>query len=96
MGGSRGEGAVPGGRPVLHRFNGDEEYGLDTAVVRLIRSYDGDADAGVTVWFEARADPDAARRCEDTADMGAAPSAEVGVAMTAAGRTSTGWSGVRS
>lgn len=69
---------------MLHRFNGDEEYRLDTAVVRVIRSYEGGTDTGVTVWFEALADPDAARRCEDTADAGAAPSAEVGVAMTEA------------
>ncbi|MFD0341664.1 hypothetical protein ACFVH0_23810 [Streptomyces sp. NPDC127117] len=85
MGESRDEGTRPGGRFVLHRFNGYEEYRLDTAEVRVIRSYDGDPDAEVTVWFEVRADPVAARRCEDTADAGTAPSAEVGVAMTADG-----------
>ncbi|MFJ6016624.1 hypothetical protein [Streptomyces sp. NPDC092952] len=83
---STAEGAE--GRFVLHRFNGDEVYGLDEAVVRVIRSYDGDGEGGggheVTVWFEASAASDGARRCADTAEAGMVPSAEVGVGMTAA------------
>jgi hypothetical protein len=33
----------------------------------------------VTLWFEAKADPANAQRCEDTAEMGMSPNAEVGI-----------------
>ncbi|MFF2011698.1 hypothetical protein ACFVWY_21820 [Streptomyces sp. NPDC058195] len=86
---SRGDGAEAGGRFVLHRFNGDEVYRLGEAVVRVLRSDEGGAGGegagrGVTVWFEALADPEGARRCADTAEAGMVPSAEVGVGMAEA------------
>ena len=62
------------GRFILHRFNGDEIYRLESAVIFAYAS-----NAGVTVWFEARADDDAIRRCEDTDEMGMSPNAEVGI-----------------
>lgn len=64
----------PAGRFVLHRFNGDEVYRLESAVVWAYET-----DQGVTLWFEVKADPENARRCEDTAEMGMSPSAEVGI-----------------
>ncbi|MFD7070380.1 hypothetical protein ACFV97_24455 [Streptomyces sp. NPDC059913] len=98
--GVRGEAAKAGGRFVLRRFNGDEAYGLAEATVCVIRSYDGGGDGdgsgdagwcggggggdGVTVWFEALAASEGARRCADTAEAGMVPSAEVGVGMTEA------------
>ncbi|MFE7464389.1 hypothetical protein ACFU6R_09815 [Streptomyces sp. NPDC057499] len=85
------DGAGRGGRFVLHRFNGDEAYRLGEATVRVLRSYGSGSGSGsgsegdgheVTVWFEAQADPEGARRCADTAEAGMVPSAEVGVGMT--------------
>ena len=61
-------------RFVLHRFNGEEVYRLESAVIWAYEST-----AGVTVWFEAHADPDAIRRCEDTAESEMSPNAEVGI-----------------
>ena len=62
------------GRFVLHRFNGDEVYRLASAMIRAYASA-----GGVTVWFEARADRDAIRRCEDTVELEMAPNAKVAV-----------------
>jgi WD40 repeat protein len=65
---------APGGRFVLHRFNGDEVYRLESAVLWASRTA-----RGVTLWFEAKADPKNAQRCEDTARMRMSPNAEVGI-----------------
>ena len=64
------------GRFILNRFNGDEVYQLKSAEMFGI----ADA-ASVTLWFEARADRSGAVRCEDTAEMGRSPDAEVGIAL---------------
>lgn len=63
-------------RFVLHRLNGDEVYGLKSAVMRAYTSAEG-----VKLWFEVEADPDGAQRCEDTAEIGHWPNAEVGVTL---------------
>ena len=62
------------GRFILHRFNGDEVYRFGKA---MIWSYS--KDPGVTLWFGVWADPDAIRRCEDSAEMERAPTAEVAI-----------------
>lgn len=64
------------GRFVLHRFNGDEVYRLKSAVMWAYKTK-----SGVMLWFEVCADPDALRRCDDTAEMGMSPGAEVGVPL---------------
>jgi hypothetical protein len=64
----------PDGRFILHRFNGDEVYRFETAVMWAYAN-----DQGVTLWFELSADSDALQRCEDTAEMGMSPNAEVGI-----------------
>lgn len=64
----------PEGRFILHRFNGDEVYRFKTAVMWAYTT-----DNGVTLWFEVSADPNGAQRCEDTAEMGMSPNAEVGI-----------------
>jgi hypothetical protein len=69
----------PRGRFVLRRFNGDEVYRLKKAVMFAIASHAG----GVTLWFEAVADDKRAKRCADTAELGMAPTAEVGVQLPA-------------
>ncbi|MFG2628935.1 hypothetical protein [Streptomyces sp. NPDC048473] len=84
MGETRGEGADPGGRFVLHRFNGDEVYRFGSAEMWVGHASDGGTDADVTLWFELAADDDAVQRCEDTADSGMAPTAEVGIVLPAA------------
>lgn len=66
----------PPGRFVLHRFNGDEVYRLEKAVMFAYAS-----EKGVTLWFEAEAARKGAKRCEDTAEMGMTPNAEVGIEL---------------
>jgi hypothetical protein len=66
----------PESRFILHRFNGDEVYRFETAVMW---AYVKERGPGVTLWFEVSADPDALRRCEDTAELGMSPNAEVGI-----------------
>ena len=61
-------------RFVLHRFNGDEIYRLKSAVMFAYAS-----EHGVTLWFEAHSDRESAQRCQDTADAGMSPNAEVGI-----------------
>ncbi|MFB7914754.1 hypothetical protein [Streptomyces sp. NPDC056061] len=68
-----------GGGFVLHRFNGDEVYRLKSAVMWVCAG--AESGAPVTLWFEAEADSGGALRCEDTADLGMAPNAEVGVEL---------------
>ncbi len=63
-------------RFVLHRFNGDEVYRLQSAMMFGIA-----ADQGVTLWFEAKADRVGALWCEDTAEIGTSPNAEVGITL---------------
>ncbi|WP_335937063.1 hypothetical protein [Streptomyces sp. PTD5-9] len=76
----RAAGAGPaGGRFVLHRFNGDEVYRIASADV-WVSGAEG-REGPVTLWFEIAADPDGARRCEDTESLGMAPTAEVGVEL---------------
>jgi hypothetical protein len=74
MGKRRGKTRLSESRFVLHRFNGDEVYRFKSAVMWAYTT-----DTGVTLWFEAVADPDAIQRCEDTAEMGMSPNAEVGI-----------------
>lgn len=62
------------GRFILHRFNGDEVYRFEKAVMWAYVN-----GPGVTLWFEVSADADAIQRCEDTAEMGMSPNAEVGI-----------------
>ena len=64
----------PEGRFILHRFNGDEVYRFASAVMWAYEN-----EPGVTLWFEVQADPENATRCEDTAEMGMSPNAEVGI-----------------
>jgi hypothetical protein len=64
----------PEGRFILHRFNGDETYHLESAVM-----FAYETEEGVTLWCEVKADPEDAQRCEDTAEMGMSPNAEVGI-----------------
>jgi hypothetical protein len=64
----------PEGRFILHRFNGDEVYRFETAVMWAYVN-----EPGVTLWFEVSADSDALQRCEDTAEMRMSPGAEVGI-----------------
>jgi hypothetical protein len=63
-------------RFVLHRFNGDEVYRFNFAIIHQFATADG-----VTLVFEVRGDRNAIARCEDTADAGMAPKAEVDVAL---------------
>ena len=65
---------TPESRFVLHRFNGDEVYGFQSAVMWAYTT-----ERGVTLWFEVEAEPEGARRCEDTAAMGLWPNAELGL-----------------
>jgi hypothetical protein len=74
MGQSRAETAPKESRFVLHRFNGDEVYCFEKAILRAYST-----ERGVALWFEVSADANAIRRCEDTAEMGRSPSAEVGI-----------------
>jgi len=64
----------PEGHFILHRFNGDEVYRFESAVMWAYET-----EQGVTLWFEVSADPENAQRCEDTAEMGMSPNAEVGI-----------------
>lgn len=64
----------PAGRFALHRFNGDEVYRLKSAVLSA-----HETEQGVALWFKAEADPKNARRCEDTAELGMSPTANVGI-----------------
>jgi WD40 repeat protein len=64
----------PDGRFILHRFNGDEVYRFESAVLWASRNK-----RGVTLWFEVKADPANAQRCEDTAELRMSPNAEVGI-----------------
>jgi hypothetical protein len=64
----------PEGHFILHRFNGDEVYHLESAVLWAYETAQG-----VTLWFEVKADSENAQRCEDTAEMGMSPNAEVGI-----------------
>lgn len=66
----------PEGRFILHRFNGDEAYRFEIAVMWAY-----DDDPGVTLWFEVSADPDALQRCDDTVGSGASPKVEVGITL---------------
>jgi hypothetical protein len=74
MGKRQGKTRPSESRFVLHRFNGDEIYRFKTAVMWAYTTA-----TGVTLWFEVEADPDAVQRCEDTAEMGIWPNAEVGI-----------------
>lgn len=66
----------PAGSFILHRFNGNEVYRLESAVM-----FAYETEQGVTLWFEVKADPENAQRCEDTAAMGMSPNAEVGIGL---------------
>jgi hypothetical protein len=74
MGKRRAKTNTPQSRFVLHRFNGDEVYRFKSAVMWAYTTQ-----TGVTLWFEVSADPEQAQRCEDTAEMGRSPDAEVGI-----------------
>jgi hypothetical protein len=74
MGKRRAKIAPGESRFILHRFNGDEVYRFEKAVMWAYVK-----EPGVTLWFEVSADRDAIRRCEDTAEMGMSPNAEVGI-----------------
>jgi hypothetical protein len=50
VGKRRAKKALPANRFVLHRFNGDEVYRLESAVMFGMAD-----DSGVTLWFEAKA-----------------------------------------
>jgi len=74
VGKRRAKAKPPESRFILHRFNGDEVYRFETAVMwAYVKG------SGVTLWFEVSADADAIRQCEDTAEMGMSPNAEVGI-----------------
>ena len=65
----------PKGCFILHRYNGDEVYRLESADIRAIETMEG-----VSLWFEVRADPENAQRCEDTeGDLYTSPNANVGI-----------------
>ncbi|HET6252309.1 MAG TPA: hypothetical protein VFE47_31775, partial [Tepidisphaeraceae bacterium] len=64
----------PEGRFILHRFNGDEIYRFESAVMWAYAN-----GPGATLWFEISADPTAVQRCKDSAEMGMSPNAEVGI-----------------
>lgn len=64
----------PKGQFILHRFNGDEVYRLESAVILACETTQS-----VVLWFEAKADPRNAQRCEDTAQDGMSPNAEVAI-----------------
>lgn len=74
MGKRRAKKAPVESRFILHRFNGDEVYRFENAVMWAYVN-----EPGVTLWFEVSADADAVQRCEDTAEMGMSPNAEVGI-----------------
>lgn len=64
-------------RFILRRFNGDEIFRLQSAVIWAYES-----EGGITIWFEVEADSDALQRCEDTVEFGHGPNAEVGIEIT--------------
>jgi hypothetical protein len=74
MGKRRMRAELPADRFILHRFNGDEVYRIQSAVMFGIAE-----DAGVTLWFEAKADREGAVWCADTVEIGTAPNASVGI-----------------
>jgi hypothetical protein len=74
MGKPRSKSASAESRFILHRFNGDEVYRFEKAVIWAYAN-----EPGVTLWFEVSTDRDAIQRCEDTAEMRRAPNAEVGI-----------------
>lgn len=74
MGQGQTEVSLSEGRFILHRFNGDEVYYFEQAVMWAYVK-----EPGVTLWFEVSADPEALQRCEDTAEMAMSPSAQVGI-----------------
>jgi hypothetical protein len=74
MGKRRAKTGIQRSRFVLHRFNGDEVYGVKSAVMWAYTT-----ERGVTLWFEIEADREGARRCKDTAKMGMRPKAKVGI-----------------
>src|SRR5947199_4628462 len=64
------------GRFLLRRFNGDEEFRLDSAFILPIRE-----EGCIRLWFEAETDGVAVKSLPDTAELHAFPRAEVGVAL---------------
>src|SRR5262249_23668978 len=52
----------------------DEVYRFKSAVMWAYRTV-----TGVTLWFEVAADHEAIQQCEDTAELGMEPNAEVGI-----------------
>jgi hypothetical protein len=74
VGKPRTKAKLPESRFILHRFNGDEVYRFEKAVIWAYVK-----EPGVTLWFEVSADANAIQRCEDTAEMGMSPNAEVGI-----------------
>lgn len=64
------------GHFTLHRFNGDEVYGLASAVM-----WAAEDEGGVTLSFEATAHEEEAERLPDTEERELAPYAEVAVAL---------------
>jgi hypothetical protein len=66
---------APENRFVLHRFNGDEVYPIESAEMFAIAT-------PATLWFEVAANRNAVKRCDDTAEMGMAPRAEVAAELS--------------
>lgn len=62
------------GKFILHRFNGDEVYGFERAVI-----FAGEHGGKVTLWLEVESAAEGAQRCADTESMGMAPNAETGI-----------------
>jgi hypothetical protein len=75
MANNQNEAQSPDGQFILHRFNGDERFRIESAVM-----WAGEEEGKVTLYFEVSADSDGAQRCEDTTGMGrAAPRVEVAI-----------------
>src|SRR5690349_18356027 len=60
----------------LHRFNGDEEYEIQTATILGVHDEDG-----FRLWFEAETDGVCLKSLPDTAELHGSPRAEIAVAL---------------
>lgn len=63
------------GKFVLHRFNGDEEYEIQTATILAV--YDED---GFRLWFDVKTEGVCRKSLPDTLELRGSPSAKVAVA----------------